>query len=424
MKKILLLLFIIPLWVSGQYTDRCIPKLLYKVTASSGMKMREGPGQNNKVVFFVPSSEYLLVCEELSSPATFENKPGNWRRVRYKNHYGYMFDGFITKSDGNLILNDSTWTVAELPDVRQIIDTTQNTIDTMALAMVKQDSIEAYNATLITDSVPAIDSVAIEPVSMDTLSVDSAKNAAIADSLLAIHVADSIKMAEAMAPPPEYLFAVETYNYCGEIAHLDPGIRWYGIYYDDEFKVYRNKRIELQIIRSKYALGSGLEFDVKSENGVSPHFMIGTKAKLDTNLEIKFDYNYFDKKPQSLYPGQQVSIYSTQNIHDIYNFNLFATGTVTDVGQCPEMENYRLKLTGEMNDSLSVQDLSEHISYYGECGMPKIYWFGDLNQDLYPDFILASQGKEQTSFTLFVSDTRKNGQLVRKAGEWSYSKCD
>jgi hypothetical protein len=83
-----------------------------------------------------------------------------------------------------------------------------------------------------------------------------------------------------------------------------------------------------------------------------------------------------------------------------------------------------MKLTGEINDSLTVQDLTADIPYFGKCGMPSIYWFGDFNKDNYPDFILASQSKEKTTFVLFVSDIRANGKLVRKAGEWSYEKCD
>ena len=189
-------------------------------------------------------------------------------------------------------------------------------------------------------------------------------------------------------------------------------------------KTYKNTRIELEVIRSKYALGSGLEFDIKSESSVTQHFMIGTKSKIDTNISIAFDPSYFDSRPRSLYPGQSVNIYSEAPIHDIYNFTLFATGNVTDVGLCPVMEDYKMKLTGEMNDSLTVQDLTADIPYFGKCGMPSIYWFGDFNKDAYPDFILASQSKEKTTFVLFVSDIRTNGKLVRKAGEWSYEKCD
>ena len=402
----------------SQYTENCIPDNLYQISTASGMKIRKSPGTHNVVVAYVPSKDYILVCDELSTPATFEDKTGNWRRVRYKSKYGYLFDGFVTKAKSNLILNDSSWTVAEMPDVRQILDSTQTKVDTAAVPVVDRDasaiattviSIDA-GSTAVLDSIPpaAIE----ESVIPDTVIIEVVKDSVVEETPLVI------------AAPIDYIFAVETYNYCGEITHLDPGIRWYGIYYDDDMKVYRNTRIELEVMRSKYALGTGLEFDIKSESSITPHFMLGTKSKLDTNIEIAFNNSFFENHPKSLYPGQSLNLYSSEPIHDIYNFTLFATGNVTDVGLCPVMEDYKMKLTGEMNDSLTVQDLTVDIPYFGKCGMPSVYWFGDFNKDAYPDFILASQSKEKTTFVLFVSDIRTNGKLVRKAGEWSYEKCD
>jgi len=418
MKKLILLFTLVPAMLFSQYTENCIPDNLYQISTASGMKIRKSPGTHNVVVAYVPSKDYILVCDELSTPATFEDKTGNWRRVRYKSKYGYLFDGFVTKAKSNLILNDSSWTVAEMPDVRQILDSTQTKVDTAAVPVVDRDasaiattviSIDA-SSTAVLDSIPptAIE----ESVIPDTVIIEVVKDSVVEETPLVI------------AAPIDYIFAVETYNYCGEITHLDPGIRWYGIYYDDDMKVYRNTRIELEVMRSKYALGTGLEFDIKSESSITPHFMLGTKSKLDTNIEIAFNNSFFENHPKSLYPGQSLNLYSSEPIHDIYNFTLFATGNVTDVGLCPVMEDYKMKLTGEMNDSLTVQDLTVDIPYFGKCGMPSVYWFGDFNKDAYPDFILASQSKEKTTFVLFVSDIRTNGKLVRKAGEWSYEKCD
>jgi len=387
MKKLLLLIFLLPLFLNAQRTDNCEPTLLYQVKTKSGMKMREGPGQKNKVVVYVPSHEYLLMCTELSVPATFEEKPGHWRRVRYKSFYGYMFDGFLTPAANNLELNDSAWVAVEMPNVQLILDS---------------------NNTSDSDSV-VVDSVTTPLVLTDTLVVKEEE-----------------EPVEKLPPPPpaDYIFTVETYNYCGSIDKLDPGIRWYGIYYDDDLNVYRNRRINLQVMRSKYSLGSGVEFDITCESGIPPHFMIGTKSKLDTNFKIEFTQDYYCNQPEQLYPGQKVNLYASVPRYDLYNFTMYATGNVSSVGICPTLTDYKLKLTGEMNNSQIVQDLTEDISYFGECGIPRIYWFGDFNQDLYPDIILASQGKEQTTFTLFVSDLRDNGKLMRKAGEWSYKKCD
>jgi len=415
MKKLILFFTLVPALLFSQYTENCIPDNLYQVSTASGVKIRKGPGQHNDVVAYVPTKAYVLACYELSTPATFEGKSGNWRRVRFKSKYGYLFDGFITKAKSNLILNDSAWTVAEMPDVQQIIDTAQTRTDSIVIPEKPIDSL---------NTIPFVAPLDIDDPSQDTLQPEAIAPLAFTTDSIIEKAVITEEEEKVIAPPADYIFAVETFNYCGEITHLDPGIRWYGIYYDDDMKVYRNTRIELEVIRSKYALGTGLEFDIKSESSITPHFMIGTKSKLDTTIEIAFNNSYFKNRPRSLFPGQSINIYSTEPIHDIYNFTLFATGNVTDVGICPVMENYQMKLTGEINDSLTVQDLTADIPYFGKCGMPSIYWFGDFNKDNYPDFILASQSKEKTTFVLFVSDIRANGKLVRKAGEWSYEKCD
>lgn len=418
MKKLILLFTLVPAILFSQYTENCIPKNLYQISTASGMKIRKGPGQHNDVVAYVPSKEYVLVCDELSTPATFEGKKGNWRRVQFKTKFGYLFDGFVTQAKSNLILNDSSWTVAEMPDVNQILDSTRTQVESIETSILEQGSTAESTPTAFQDTNEVTTEIIIPNSAIqESIIVDSVAQQEVKDSLIE-------EIAKVNPEPDAFIFAVETFNYCGEITQLDPGIRWYGIYYDEDMKAYRNTRIELEVIRSKYALGTGLEFDIKSESSVTPHFMLGTKSKLDTTIEIEFNSSYFENRPKSLYPGQSVNIYSSAPIHDIYNFTLFATGNVTDVGICPVMEDYKMKLTGEMNDSLIVQDLTMDIPFFGKCGMPSIYWFGDFNKDSYPDFILASQSKEKTTFVLFVSDIQTNGTLVRKSGEWSYEKCD
>jgi hypothetical protein len=355
MKKLALLFTLVPALIFSQITENCIPEILYQVTSPSGTILRTGPDQRNKVVTYLSSNEYVLVCETLFAHATFDNKQGHWRRVRYKNQFGYLFDGFLTKTASHLILNDSSWTVSRINN--------------------------------------------------------SSKT-------------NSVEIGKVKATPAAYVFAVESYNYCGDISQLDPGIHWYGIYYNHDLELYQMTKVELEVIRSKYALGAGLEFDVRSKSKVAPHFLIGSESSLDTNLKVDFNPSFFEIHPQTLFPGQSINIYSSKPVHDVYEFTMFATGNVTDVGLCPVMKNYKMKLTGEMNDNLIVQDLTIDIPYFGTCGMPSLYWFGDFNADLYPDFILASKGKDQTTFVLFVSDNRANGKLVRKAGEWSYKKCD
>ena len=413
MNRILFGLFLLPFAIIAQSTDHCTPSELYSIKAESGMKMRQGPGTNYNVVVFVPSKNYLLVCKEKSTPAAFEGKPGHWRRVRYKGYYGYMFDGFLQKTSGDLYLNDTTWQVVELPNVQAIIDTVSEKPIPQNLDSIPQTPIVAEVQLVNADSLH-------RAWKGDTLYMDSIK----------VFVKDSVTVdtlpwtdpSTLLPPEPNYQFAVETFNYCGPIDHLDPGLKWYGIFHENN--KYRIRDIELLIVRSKYSLGSGVEFDIRSEDGIPPHFMIGTNKRINTLWHVDFPEDYFLGHPDKLFPGQKVSIYSNDKQSDLYNFTLYATGNVTDVGNCPEMENYQLMVSGEMHDKLIEQNIYQDLDFEGQCGIPKLYWFGDLNQDKYPDFIFAGLSKDKTSFTLFLSDIRNHDVLVRKAGTWFYTKCE
>jgi len=74
----------------------CEPSLLYQINTASGMKMRASPALTGAVVVYIPAKSEILVCEELSTPANIENIDGHWRRVKFKDKYGYMFDGFLS----------------------------------------------------------------------------------------------------------------------------------------------------------------------------------------------------------------------------------------------------------------------------------------------------------------------------------------
>jgi hypothetical protein len=183
-------------------------------------------------------------------------------------------------------------------------------------------------------------------------------------------------------------------------------------------------RVDLLIIRSKYRLSNTMEFDLKADREVQPAFLISTSKPVDTNWTVSQDVDFFVEHPKALYPGQMVELYGHDPIPAKENVTLFATGNVMSVGICPEIIDYKIKVTGEMHDNLLTQDLTPLFQDLGKCGIPEIFWFGDLNGDLYPELIFVSTSDNGLSFTFFASDTQDEKVLYRKADQWFNKNCN
>ena len=408
MYKILSISILAFLAFTAQAQTQCKPTLEYIVNTESGLKMREGPGTNFNVVSFVPAKEGVLICEELSTPATFEDISGHWRRVRYKDKYGYMFDGFLTPAVPALAADVSSFKMVQLALINQLLAQNPSKIDSTLRFLNQVARTQGYEKLI---GKPKAD--------IDTLYW-------VAKTETTAPPVEEKKEEVVPAKPPIVLenfeMLTELSNYCGDIAAIDPGKIWYAIHRrGDNF--YRS-RVDIEILKSKYSLGKGLEFDIRSSRRLEVAFFISSEKPLDTNWRVNQPFDYFVLHPNKLFPGQQTEIYAYDPVPDIHNVTLFATGAVLEVGQCPVLEKYAIKVTGEMNDQLIVQNLTPDFSYLGQCGQPEIYWFGDLNGDLYPDIIFVSMGDKGTLFTLFMSNLQDDGKLYRKADEWFNKTCE
>ena len=123
---------------------------------------------------------------------------------------------------------------------------------------------------------------------------------------------------------------------------------------------------------------------------------------------------------RKVFPGQewQIAEFSQPNI------TLSATGSVVSAGPCPELSNYKLLLKGEKYSLPVVQDITEELDQNGQCGMPEIYWYGDLNGDKIPEIIFVSVYEDRNQFTLFISDPTLDNVLLRKGAEWIITNCN
>jgi hypothetical protein len=411
MNKFILLLSALLIGFFAHAQNACTPTLPYTVKDGSGLKMRKGPGANFPVVAFVPAKSELLLCEELFAAATFEGINGHWRAVRYKDKMGYMFDGFLVP--GSVAQMDAyTFKMAQLDVVNSLIQQNPKRIDSLLTYLNHIARILGYEK-LIGMPKKDVDSIFMYQQQTPPKEIEPATVAQEPDP-------------EPIKPEPvvviNYNLLTETANYCGDIQGIDPGLIWYAVYRRGDY-FYRT-RTDVMVLKSKYALRKGLEFDVRADTDKEVAFMFSSPKVLDTNWAVYQPFDYFVTHPNKLFPGQQIELFAKAPVEHVHNVYLSATGAVLEVGLCPVLEKYKMKATAERDGYAIEQDITPLFSYMGQCGQPEIYWFGDMNNDLYPDIIFVAVGDKGTLFTLLMSDAQGTTTLYRKAAEWFNQTCE
>lgn len=379
--------------------ENCSRDFICRVTAPSGMRMRSEPNLTSKVVTYVPKDSIVKACTEVFGKMTYEDINGNWRKVEYKGKEGYMFDGFLEiirilkNEDPRKYKPDTT-----VADTTEIPDSTGEAIDTSLVKMQKllggtEDS-SIFHLKRTT-----------EPVKEEIEQPDP---------VVKEKPVETPKTAET-----EYTLLTEAYNYCGDIRAIDPGMLWYGYYPRDEKKGelnYRMKPVELEVVKSKYSVGKGLEFDIRTGETERSIFLLGLKRPMSGGQNIKDNSDMLRFSNRRVFPGQVISL-----THDASAVKLSATGSVETAGPCPELTSYVLLLSGKKNGQQYEQNISQALMDSGQCGMPEIYWFGDFTGDGIPEIIFVSVYEDRNKFTLMVSSG--NDQLLEKAAEWTIDKC-
>lgn len=69
----------------------------YKITAKSGLKLRDGQGVKNNTIVLIPYHSEVKVCQVNSIRDTIEGLSGRWVKAFWANREGYLFDGYIEK---------------------------------------------------------------------------------------------------------------------------------------------------------------------------------------------------------------------------------------------------------------------------------------------------------------------------------------
>ncbi|RCX03297.1 hypothetical protein [Schleiferia thermophila] len=371
------LMFSIHYPILGQRPD-CDFEVTLQVEALSGMRIREKPDVQAKIVGSAPYKSHVQACKEKFGQTTVEGINGFWRYVSFKNFKGYMWDGYTVP----ILVRES------------LSGSNISENETKALKALEDSKIEAENQHGHQKSV-----VQTEQGKKPNLQTSSGKSSIFQD----------VK------------FLTESYPYCEDVTKIDRTYYYYGIYLEDDY--YHIRPIDLSIELRKDNPRGKMFFDIKPSNGDGTLFIIGLPEVFRDWKKIKNNDFILTQINRTLTPGVRLELYPYQPGESLGNIRLMTSGTVsTYVNDCPVVQNYRLQV--ELNvDVKEIFDITNQIQYFGKCGVPDIYWFGDLNQDGYTDFILVSEYPGFSVFTLFFSQPNER-EKFKKVAEWQVEDCD
>ncbi len=355
----------------------CQETFTMKVTAKSGLNMRELPNASSEVITTIPYDNILIACASTSGKLVVGNTSGFWRQVSYEGTLGYVFDAYLE------LVN---------PALRKSVSTERKTNK-----IVPPKEKNNQNTVNQKEKEDRGKTTSEEPKAKANEAVSAEK-----------HEEPPVKEST-----QDYSLLLEAYNFCGAVEDIDPGILWYAFYPADSEKGESDmqvKPVELEIVLSKSRSSKGLEFDIRTDRKERSLFMIGSTRPIDmSKMDLEDRSELMRYSNQKIFPGQQINLESKAGITSIS-----ATGGISSTGDCPELEDYRLIV--KSGNSINLMELLPK----GQCGLPEIYWFGDLNGDGVPDFIVVSIFENRNVFSLLVS---QRNPLMRKAAEWTIEKC-
>ena len=354
----------------------CKETFTMKVTAKSGLNMREQPNTTSLVMATIPFENILIACASTSGRLVIGETSGFWRQVSFEGKIGYVYDAYLELVD---------------PALRK--------------AMEESQLPEPARTKAISESSPVVDQKEENPV-MDqsektmTESVETPQE-------------EKVPEKKEEKPGQDYSLLLEAYNFCGAVEKIDPGILWYGFYPADRDGGETDmsvQPVELEIVLSKSRSSKALEFDIRTDRSERSLFMIGSTRPLNLDkMDLTDRSELMRYSNQKVFPGQQINIDLGGNV-----ISLSATGGISSTGDCPELQNYKLMV--QADDNFDLMSLLPS----GQCGLPEIYWFGDLNGDQVPDFIVVSIFEDRNVFSLIIS---REDPMMLKAAEWSIEKC-
>jgi|GEM_PF-1966129 len=208
------------------------------------------------------------------------------------------------------------------------------------------------------------------------------------------------------------------YNHCGPLDDIDPGWYWFGVYAEEiqGMEQWTFRPIELQISLSPGTKPGRPEFDLLPKNADPPQLMIGFNRSVA--LPEPVVPNRGAVWPLSLMPGTSVVLPASNPGLNSLNVQLGALGTVEQLGECPRVSGYQLIV----EQSGIRQVLDEFWGSADRCGVPELFWYGDLNRDAIADAVLLEKAPNKVRFVLMLSQSNPTA-LWKRASSWEYQNC-
>lgn len=219
----------------------------------------------------------------------------------------------------------------------------------------------------------------------------------------------------------DFRFSME-HGGCSDI-NFDPKLHWFGVYRMDG--VDSIMPVDIEVVKpgsrlvQDYDVGNDWILRTHHSDSMRALFLIGFKNPVSAASEHRWQH-----VPSIMYPGQ------TQHVNSLrargkagkHGFELIAAGTVKKVQYCPELENYRMFITNDRYNG-HEQDILPDMTYLGQCRMPQLYWFGDIDGDARPDMVFQASSNSMSGHTLFLSTLATGSNYVGKADEWASGNC-
>lgn len=245
-------------------------------------------------------------------------------------------------------------------------------------------------------------------------SVDITKDEATKDTL-----PEETKDEKTVEPKPtatksqtdnELVLLLETYNHCGDVSHINPNAFWYALIPDKE--TVNVEAVELSVNLSRSRLSKSMEFDIQTNNNNRSLFLIGSEKTLNIPNVFKNLEHELRAGGRQVLPGQRRMLSD-----DIF---LSALGNVRDINdECPMIDNYQLTAHafGDKQDILTLFD------NLGECGVPELYWFGDLNGNGIPSLIFVTVSSTSNVFHLLDYAEHNGKEAYRVISTFEMTEC-
>ena len=214
--------------------------------------------------------------------------------------------------------------------------------------------------------------------------------------------------------------------------NYDPSLYWYGVYRIG--RIDSLIRVEIEIEKRLNDELASFYITTNRSGDQYSLFLIGSSTPLTeqvSNHNVQID-KYFP----FLYPGQRKEIGYRDGTRTSYresSFDLYATANVTGIAHYGAvMENYSLRLTNKhtlnlYRDEVGLlvnQDISNSFDGFEYELIPRLFWYGDLDNDLKPDLIfLTWYGTSGGRYTLFLSSIANEGEFLKMVDSWRWANC-